>query len=85
MTANRFRACSGCLYGKRLYALYYGGKYRTKYYYCLTRKSLTAYDGMCDCRRRRTTAVDLSPQRFDEAENDIRRVAELLRRDDNGY
>ena len=72
------RTCRTCNARRPLYKRYTCGYDRAKLYYCVVRDDLTDMESSCGEWRKRGIEYDLTPQRFDKAEKDIRYIMEQL-------
>ena len=64
--------CSACNACKRLYRGYWYSYCWNKLFYCTLHKHITQPQSGCVHWQRRRHEYDLSPQRFDEVEQDIK-------------
>lgn len=73
------KSCKNCESCKRLYRRYNYTIDRFKGYYCLTKKILIEGDVCESYKPKRNREYDLSSDRFDKAEEDIRSISERVK------
>jgi len=71
--------CKHCNFCKRVYILYVCMPSAQNYLYCTLHKKITDSADVCENRQDVETEYDLSANRLDEAEKDIRLIAEYLK------
>ncbi len=73
---KKCKTCNNCkrVYDKGLYRYF-----RWNWHYCTKREEVTELKNGCEEWEKRKTEYDLSPQRFDEVENDIKIITALLK------
>ncbi len=76
MTTKICKSCNCC---KRLYRILGCGFTEFRLLYCTEREEIISEDFCCGKWSRKRREYDLSPQRFDEVENDIKIVYEYLK------
>ena len=73
------RTCKTCDCGVQLFMRAHYRIWKGKGLYCTDREKTTDKDGCCERWRPRRLRYDLSAKRFDDAEEDIAALMELLR------
>ena len=73
------KTCKECDAGKELYRRIGYRFCKLKIFYCARHKKLTEPTGRCEFWKRRTLKYDLSAQRFDEAEANVRKAVACYR------
>lgn len=72
------KKCKSCGECKRLYQKFGYRYWKAKSYYCALREEVTETGNGCERWRTKKCEYDLSKQRFDEVEEDIKLLAEYL-------
>lgn len=72
------RTCRTCGARRQMYNRFAWSCAPTKLYYCAVRDDLTDMESSCGEWSKRGIEYDLTPQRFDKAEQDIRYIMEQL-------
>ncbi len=72
------KTCETCGAYRRIYRKYGTRFFADRFHYCIAREEKTKQNNTCECRKPKTRRFDLSPERFDRAEENVRRISELL-------
>ena len=75
MTTKICKYCGNC---KTLYDCGRYRLFRLKKYYCALREEIIDRENSCGEWCKRKVEYELSPQRFDEAEADLKKIFELI-------
>ncbi len=79
MEAKNGKTCSTCNACKQIYRRLCLGFFSNKWYYCAVRCEMTKRENSCENWRKKQAVYDLSAQRFDEAERDIKALMEYFK------
>lgn len=79
MKPTKTRICEFCDACKRLYTIGRYRYWRERYYYCMVNDTITNKKGSCEMWKRKKTEYDLSEQRFDEVEKDVRLLIQYFK------
>ncbi len=72
------KICDKCRHGNRLYRLFYTSYHKDKKILCGLSDNFCDINGFCENWERKGKDYDLSPRRFDKAEQDIKVIFKLL-------
>ena len=74
-TTKLCKNCNACL---KIYRKYHYLFYRYHLNYCIIHDTLTDLENTCDAWQKKAVRFDLSAERFNEIQNDIRTMMHLL-------
>lgn len=73
------KTCKSCDACKKLYEKFYYSYFKNRKYYCELFEKLTEGGGVCESYKpKREMETDLSSERFDRAEEDVKYITENL-------
>ncbi len=79
MKASSGKTCKTCNACKQIYRRWCVRFWSDKRYYCAVRREMTKRENSCEDWREKQIAYDLSAQRFDEAERNIKVLMEYFK------
>ena len=73
------KTCKTCNFCKKIYRKFFYRFWKEKTEYCMQKSALTENDFSCGFWREKTAESDLSPQRFETAEEDLTTILKLIK------